>query len=235
MFERHVPRRPPPPSSSNDDYVDVDDVAENDDLQCGSDDDRRRDGVARYYSPMDVAATAAHRLLRAKVRDVAETKSGKRDGVGVLLYGCDPNRNRRRRSSRRSRRRGGGDGGGGGKDDDIDIEDDDEDYEGEEDALPTTHELIELAAPGIGQVLAMQECLPDYDHDEDSGGGDRSGRRRRDLRGEFSIVPRRKKTGDGGVVGEEGAELEDDDDDFLAVCSLRRGLAAALKIFSSAK
>ena len=115
MFERYVAcRRPSSSSSTNDDDDERDDPVggKNDD---GGDDgvDRRRmnRGLVRY-SPMDVAATAAHRLLRAKVRDVAETKSGKRDGVGVLLYGCDPDR---RRSLRR--RRGGSGDGGGGRDD----------------------------------------------------------------------------------------------------------------------
>ena len=42
-------------------------------------------------SPMDVAIEAAHRFLRTKIRDTAETKSGKRDGVGVVrrVLKCD--------------------------------------------------------------------------------------------------------------------------------------------------
>ena len=107
MFKRYVSCRQSSSSSSSSSTNDDDDnVKEEGDFTGGKigdgdendDDDRRRMnlGLVRY-SPMDVAATAAHRLLRAKVRDVAETKSGKRDGVGVLLYGCDPNRRRRLR------------------------------------------------------------------------------------------------------------------------------------------
>ena len=250
MFERYVSCRRSSSSSSSstnddDDYVEeegyftggkIGDGDENDD------DDRRRmnRGLVRY-SPMDVAATAAHRLLRAKVRDVAETKSGKRDGVGVLLYGCDPNRRRRLR-----RRRG---DGGGGRDDDgveivvVDDDDDDDDDGGDEDPLPTTHELVELAAPGIEQVLTVQECLPDEDEDEgeDDDRGLRGRRRRRrrrgrDLRGEFSSVPRRRrKGGDDGGGGDGEGEGVEEEDDTLAVCGLLRGLTAALKIFASAK
>jgi hypothetical protein len=198
MFERYVPCHRTP--SSNDD-----------------DGDNDEDVGVVYYSPMDVATTAAHRLLRAKVRDVAETKSGTRDGVGVVLYGCDPNRPRCRGRGR-IRREGHSDGGGGGGRDDG-IDDDDDCDGGDDDPLPTTHELIELVAPGTEQVLTMQECIPNDD----------DGRRRRDLRYEFSLVPRGKEEGDGpggAFGGEEGGD---------EVCSLRRGLTAALKIFSSAK
>ena len=247
MFERYVSCRRSSSSSSSstnddDDYVEeegyftggkIGDGDENDD-----DDDRRRmnRGLVRY-SPMDVAATAAHRLLRAKVRDVAETKAGKRDGVGVLLYGCDPDRRRRLRRRR-------GDGGGGRDDDGVEIVvvvDDDDDDGGDEDPLPTTHELVELTAPGIEQVLTVQECLPDEDEDEgedDDRGlrGRRRRRRGRDLRGEFSSVPRRRrKGGDDGGGGDGEGEGVEEEDDTLAVCGLLRGLTAALKIFASAK
>mmetsp|Transcript_44054 Transcript_44054/g.93790 ORF Transcript_44054/g.93790 Transcript_44054/m.93790 type:complete len:711 (+) Transcript_44054:140-2272(+) len=113
--------------------------------------------VVARVSAMDVAVASAHRLLRTKVRDVAETRGGKRDSVGVLLYGCDP----RRRAARRG--------------DDVDDDSDDDDSEGEE--LPPTHELIELRPPGIEQVLTLQECRPSNDPDR---------RERRDLRREFS-------------------------------------------------
>jgi hypothetical protein len=265
MFERYVTFRRPPSSTDDDDVADDDhddghhdDEEEEDDYPAGGgkDDegsggvDRRRlrsrgcdRGLARC-SPIDVAATAAHRLLRARVRDVAETKTGKRDGVGVLLYGCDPDRRRRRQ---RLLRRGGDGGGGGGRrdddteddddddgyDDDDDDEDDDDDGRGgeeddDDDPLPTTHELVELAPPGIEQILTVQECLPFGG--EDGGGGGGLGRRRRrgrDLRWEFSPATRRS--------GKGGAEEEAGGGDEPAVCGLRGGLAAALKMFVSAK
>lgn len=52
--------------------------------------------LCRYYdtddhdviiSPFDAALIAVHQLLKLKVKHVATNKSGKRDGVGVLLFG----------------------------------------------------------------------------------------------------------------------------------------------------
>jgi len=108
----------------------------------GEDDDHANDDGGKkkmsptctYVSPMDVAITAAHRYLRTKIRDVAETKSGKRDGVGVLLYGCDPYRAMGRGESK-AKTTGGGMGksnvgrieGSDGEDDDEEEDDDDDD------------------------------------------------------------------------------------------------------------
>ena len=149
-------------------------------------------------APMDVAVDAAHRFLRTKIRDVAETKAGKRDAVGVLLYGCDP------------RRRGGGAGGAppvGGESDGGEGDGSSEEEE-EEEERPTTHELVELAAPGVEQVLTLQACRP----------GEERGRERRDLRREFAA-------GD----GEEGREDED------AAMHLLQALTLAQKIFANSK
>lgn len=43
------------------------------------------DGV--FVSPMDVALDVCEKFLRSKVKQVATNKTGKRDGVGILLYG----------------------------------------------------------------------------------------------------------------------------------------------------
>ena len=83
----------------------------------------------------------------------------------------------------------------------------DDSEEEERDELPTTHELIELAPPGIEQVLGIQECLP----------RDNPNQKQRDLRKEFSA-------GKGDVVDEEDA-----------VCTLLQGLTAAMKIFANSK
>ncbi len=164
-----------------------------------------------YVSPMDVAITAAHRILRTKIRDVAETKSGKRDGVGVLLYGCDPYRSMGRGISSATMRSTIGksvDGVG----DELEGEDGVETEDDDEELLPSTHELIELTAPGIEQILAIQDCLPREQHD--------SNQKRRILESEFTSVDRNVKN-------------EDYDDGN--VCSLLQGLTAALKVFGSAK
>ena len=49
-----------------------------------NDEDDEDDAVKHeYVSPMEVAVTTAHRFLRTKIRDIAETKTGKRDGVSL--------------------------------------------------------------------------------------------------------------------------------------------------------
>lgn len=42
-------------------------------------------------SPFDAALIAVHQLLKSKIKHVATNKSGKRDGVGVLLFGTSSN------------------------------------------------------------------------------------------------------------------------------------------------
>jgi hypothetical protein len=215
MFEQYVPCLRSSSSSSNDNDDDNDNNDNNGRKKDTNDknSDGINDGGIVHYSPMDVAITAAHRLLRSKVRDAAETKSGKRDGVGVLLYGCNPNRRRPP-----SPRFGGGDSAfaPAAATDDSSIDED-----GDRDPLPTTHELVELVAPGIEQVLTMQQCLPDED---ENLAHYNKGRCRRDLCGEFSVI---KKCGDGGI--------KDETRDANEVCSLRRALTAALKVFTNAK
>lgn len=210
MFEQYVPCLRSSSSPSNNDDDENDNNGKNDTDDKNSDGGKTAGGIV-HYSPMDVAITAAHRLLRSKVRDAAETKSGKRDGVGVLLYGCNPNR---RRPS--SPRLGVDSGFAASATDDSSIDED-----GDRDPLPTTHELVELVAPGIEQVLTMQKCLPDED---ENLAYDNKGRCRRDLCGEFSV----KKCSDGGVKEDEARDANE-------VICLRRALTAALKVFSNAK
>ena len=68
---------------------------------------------------------------------MAESKTGKRNGVGVLLYGCNRLRGMR--------------------------EGYDSDGERMMSLLPSTHELVELTPPGIEQVTEIQKCLDGRD------------------------------------------------------------------------
>lgn len=95
-------------------------------------------------TPMELSLTAITQLLRMRIRMVAESKTGKRNGVGVLLFGCD--RFRRRR----------------GADDDDNPSDDDEGIiTNSMFQSSTTHELLELVPPGIEQVMEVQKYLED--------------------------------------------------------------------------
>ncbi|KAL7547792.1 hypothetical protein ACHAWF_011057 [Thalassiosira exigua] len=175
-------------------------LADDDDPGSDGDDDGNGsvsgEGRTVLVSPADVAVEAVHRFLRSKVRDVAETRTGKRDAAGVVMYGCDP---------RRGMRKGGGAQDGGG--------DDDDDENGEE--LPTTHELIELGAPGIEQALALQECRR-------PSASDPPHRRHRDLRREFAVPSSEEGGGSEEEVGDDARALV-------------QGLAAATKIFVNSK
>ncbi|KAL3803547.1 hypothetical protein HJC23_014095, partial [Cyclotella cryptica] len=128
---------------------------------------------AAMKSPMEVALTAITQLLRMRIRTVAESKTGKRNGVGVLLYGCDTLRAMR--------------GGGRWHHDDDNEDDSDE----EKMILPSTHELLELVPPGIDQVEKIRACLM-------SGG-----KKRRDLEMEFSIGCHRAMDEKGGLSMEQ--------------------------------
>ncbi|KAL9188308.1 hypothetical protein ACHAXT_006686 [Thalassiosira profunda] len=149
-------------------------------VPCLAEENAGEDGEAEQkeemVSPMDVAVEAAHRYLRTKIRDIAETRGGKRDGVGVVLYGCDPNRAMRKKDG----------------DSPTSTMSSGEDSEGMEE-LPATHELLELTPPGIEHVLCLQDCRP---HDDNTGGK----KKWRDLGKEFA-----RRKGEKDAVEEEGA------------------------------
>ena len=103
---------------------------------------------------MELSLAAISQLLRMRIRTVAESKTGKRNGVGVLLYGCDALRAAR-----------------GGDDSDSDGN-----INGEEKLLPSTHELLELTPPGIIQVRGIQQCLNGRDLEKEFSIGEREER-----------------------------------------------------------
>lgn len=97
---------------------------------------------------MDLAMTMGERLLQQRIRDTVTLKIGKRNGVGMLLFGTKPV--------------GGGDDKAGEQSDGEDN--DDEDNEGEEGDDHTSgnarsvHVFIPLDPPGIGQVKTIRAC-----------------------------------------------------------------------------
>lgn len=127
-------------------YIPLLDDADNDDDQEmeGSNNNNAPIKEKKLFAPHDVAVTAAHRLLRMKIRNIAETRTGKRDGVGILLYGCNTKRGLQQGKSDTSPKSG----------------DDDSDSDEEEDEQHSTVELLELAPPGTEQILKIQECIP---------------------------------------------------------------------------
>jgi hypothetical protein len=126
-------------------------------------------------SPMDAALRACEQLFRNKVMHVATTKTGKRDGIGVMLYGTKTVVKRVRNKSNHNR-------------DDSDDEDEDsiendndsnnmDDVDDTHDETSCVQMLIDLNAPGIEQIKNIRKCL----YDEIRG-------RQRDLKTELSPI-----------------------------------------------
>jgi non-homologous end joining protein Ku len=167
MFEKYIPLL---------DDADIMDDADNDEM-ADSNNTNNVTKEKKLFAPMDVAITAAHRLLRMKIRNIAETKTGKRDGVGILLYGCNTKR------------------GLQGNSDTSPKSGDESDDSDDEEAAHSTHELLELAPPGTVQILKVQECVPQ------SRNKSSNHQQQRDLQKEFSTV-----NGDQNDNEEEGGD-----------------------------
>lgn len=118
------------------------------------DDDDETEESQPLQSPMDVALTICERWVRHKVLQVAtHPRTGKRDGMGILLYGTQPLSKEELNSPRPSQ-------------DDDDKQDDDNEEEEDDRSIPssgvvsTTHTLLPLEPPGIPHVKDLLECLP---------------------------------------------------------------------------
>ena len=188
MFDQYVPCLP--------DDQDGDDIM----------DDNNNEVEEKLVSPMEVAITAAHKFLRTKIRDIAETRTGRRDAVCLLLYGCDPQRGRRKKSNN--------------NDDDSSPKSNSSGSDSEQEDLPTTEELIELSPPGIEQVMKVGECMSKPDNPNV---------KQRNLRREYAYVTKKEVNNARGKDGEEEEEGYDS-----ATC-LHQGLAMASKIFGNSK
>ena len=148
MFEKYIPLL---------DYADDED----EEMEGSNNNDVTKE--KKLFAPHEVAITAAHRLLRMKIRNIAETRTGKRDGVGILLYGCNTKRGLQEKT----------DTSPTNGDDDSDSDEDDEQH--------PTYELLELAPPGTTQILKIQECIP-------PSRDNKSNQEQRDLQKEFSTI-----------------------------------------------
>ena len=206
MFQRFMTLYQNDANDENDDNeIEVGDLEGGTGSHHGSSDGN--DGIKEQIllTPMEVALMAIDHLLRLRIRNVATTRTGKRDGVGVLLYGCDPLRGR----------------GGRAKDNEDNFDSDDPEHLHFQKVFPSTHELVQLAPPGIEQVLTLQECTPTIKQKSFQ-------KQKRNLEREFCFRncenddgknASRKEGGNGGAVA----------------FSLRSALHEANKIFMNAK
>jgi Ku70/Ku80 N-terminal alpha/beta domain len=86
-------------------------------------------------SPMDASILACERLLRSRVLHVATQKTGKRDGIGVILFG--------------------------GRTYDSYLEHDDADEDQITEQKSPTQILVDLNPPGIKEIQMLRSCLKD--------------------------------------------------------------------------
>jgi ATP-dependent DNA helicase 2 subunit 1 len=94
------------------------------------------DDAITLITPLDAALVACERLCRDRVLRVATQKAGKRDGVGVLLYGTQKPHHG-----------------------DDEEEEDDEHHAIEQQS--STQALVELYPPGVTQIRTLRSCLND--------------------------------------------------------------------------
>uniref|UniRef100_A0A6U3Y072 SAP domain-containing protein n=1 Tax=Skeletonema marinoi TaxID=267567 RepID=A0A6U3Y072_9STRA len=153
MFEKYIPLL---------DDADMDDDDDNEEMEGSNNNAPAKE--KKLFAPHEVAITAAHRLLRMKIRNIAETKTGKRDGVGILLYGCNTKRGLQGKLDTSPK---------SGGDDESDSDEEEEQH--------STHELLELAPPGTEHILKVQECVP-------PSRDNKSNQQQRDLQKEFSTL-----------------------------------------------
>jgi hypothetical protein len=116
-----------------------------------------RDDESNCSSPVDLALQLAQDLLQRCIRSTVTLKTGKRNGVGLLLYHTKQNRVSKK------------EGEDADEHDDDEMEDDDDDDESTDQAS-TVHVLLPLVPPGVAEVKTIRSCLS----------------KERDLRQEFS-------------------------------------------------
>ena len=126
----------------------------------------RRRGTTRpfrYDTPMDVSLGIAQQFVRQRIRTVVTHKTGKRDGVGIVLYNTKPivgTNDKKHKNIVQTDTSQTNDNDMEGDDDDDDEETDvDDDDDDDEDAPATTansiHVLLPLQPPGIQQVRTI--------------------------------------------------------------------------------
>lgn len=182
-------------------------------------------------SAMDMSLQVVEDILKKRIRNTITLKTGKRDGVGVLLFNTRKHRQLKRdeeidgdpkTDAKANRYVGKSEDDDNDEDEDGGDDDDEEDEESEdqadrESAGVVVHELIKLAPPGIKQVKKILSCLDEdvYADMEEDGSGRR--RRMRDLKGEFV----------------SSHSLKDDDD--MRKLPLQTAIEDAIRTFQEAK
>ncbi len=222
---------------------------------------RKESQPSLLTTPFDASLMAVERLLHHKVHTVATSRLGKRDGVGVILFGTpdcasndyeeddkhdegeDERENENERSDGNSKEIHHCDNREEGD------EEDEEEEEEEKHANESLKVLIKLTPPGVDQIKTIRSCLPPefyhsnqaqkwHNNDND---GLSNNKRERDLYielfGTKSNVMMKSKSHEGEEDSESDDEdkKDEDDEEGKTYCSLRPALHEATRTFANAK
>jgi hypothetical protein len=117
-------------------------------------------------TPFDMALRLAQELLQRCIRTSVTLKTGKRNGVGLLLYHTKPNRTKANESDDDEDNNNNtttGDEQKEESDDDSSIDEDDDD---DDEHTTTVHVLLPLAPPGVTQVKTIRRCVSSSKDDD---------------------------------------------------------------------
>lgn len=98
---------------------------------------------------MDLALAMGERLLQQRIRDTVTHKIGKRNGVGMLLFGTKPLASNTTTTAANP----------DGNDDDNDDDEEEEEEDHATGNARSVHVFIPLDPPGIGQVQTIRACV----------------------------------------------------------------------------
>mmetsp|Transcript_21189 Transcript_21189/g.27294 ORF Transcript_21189/g.27294 Transcript_21189/m.27294 type:complete len:811 (-) Transcript_21189:225-2657(-) len=187
-------------------------------------------------TPFDATLMAVEDLLRQRVRFVATTKSGKRDGVGVLLYNTGKGMKQKRKTMRDFHRNM--------SDKERAVESDGDESassSSEESSVlsdefgmvnTSTHELIALAPPGVPEVMKIQRCLP-KNRGEPRYSQTESQYHSYQFSGSSFDNDLKEDSRERNLM-EEFANCDDEGNNSSVVCSLRTALMTSGNIFNTA-
>jgi len=162
-------------------------------------------------TPFDMALRLAQDLLQRCIRTSVTLKTGKRNGVGLLLYHTKPSRSNTTTGSDDDENEGDEDNPSKKKkSEDSDDDEDDSSVDDDDTHATTVHVLLPLAPPGVNQVKTIRRCVAssspnNTDNDNDD---------KRNLEQEFACP---------------------DDQDVGRIAPLQTALEESMRIFRKAK
>jgi hypothetical protein len=185
-------------------------------------------------TPMDLSLYVAETMLKELIHQTVTRKTGKRDGVGLLLYNTKRRRPEKQSSGQehetntnRQQQQQHFERTNEPMEEEEEEDDEKEDDEEEETGGSTVHVLLPLAPPGVNQVKTIQACLEEETHlgRTDAGTARRIRTRTRDLQADYG-APKEE---------EQDCETTLSSSSSRIIAPLQKALEESLRIYQSAK